>query len=216
MFAQLDHLVVTTPALADGVTLVETALGHPMDGGGDHVAMGTHNRLMSMGPEEYLEVIAVNPAATAPGRPRFFDLDTPRDEPRLTNWVLRVPNLQAALDLAPPGMGTGTALSRGAYSWRMAVPPVGKLPFDGLFPSLIQWDGSHPGPDIPDARLRLASLVLTHPDGVALASALDPFLSDPHLRERLRVEVGPLAMSARIETPSGMRELCRACADMHL
>ena len=104
MFAQLDHLVVTTPALADGVTLVETALGHPMDGGGDHVAMGTHNRLMSMGPEEYLEVIAVNPAATAPGRPRFFDLDTPRDEPRLTNWVLRVPNLQAALDLAPPGM----------------------------------------------------------------------------------------------------------------
>ncbi|MBV7410483.1 VOC family protein [Maritimibacter sp. DP1N21-5] len=216
MLARLDHLVVTTPALDKGVALVETTLGQPMDGGGDHVAMGTHNRLLSLGPEEYLEVIAVNPVATAPGRPRFFDLDTPRSEARLTNWVLRVPNLGSALAVAPPGMGQGTALSRGAYSWRMAVPPDGKLPFDGLFPSLIQWDGAHPGPDIPEAGLRLLSLTLHHPDALALAKALAPFLTDPTLRDRVRVVEGPLSMTARIDTPDGGRDLCRAAAQMDL
>ena len=194
--AKLDHLVVTAATLASGVDLVETTLGQPMDGGGDHVAMGTHNRLMSLGPEDYLEVIAVNPDATAPGRPRFFDLDNRTGAAALTNWVLRVDDLSEALDLSPAGTGQGVALSRGPYAWRMAVPADGKLPFDGLFPSLIQWDSAHPAPAIPDGGARLISLTLTHPEAGALAAALAPLFSDP----RVSVVEGPVGLSARIRS----------------
>lgn len=198
MRATLDHLVVTSTTLASGVDHVEQTLGQPMDGGGDHVAMGTHNRLMSLGPEDYLEVIAVNPAATAPGRPRFFDLDNRTGAPRLTNWVMRVDDLGEALAAAPPGTGEGVALSRGPYAWRMAIPADGKLPFDGLFPSLIQWDSPHPAPAIPDGGARLVALTLTHPDASGLAAALAPFLVD----DRVSVDEGPVGLSARIDTGS--------------
>jgi hypothetical protein len=194
--AILDHLVVTAATLASGVDHVERTLGQPMDGGGDHVAMGTHNRLMSMGPEDYLEVIAVNPDATAPGRPRFFDLDNRTGAAALTNWVLRVDDLSEALKRAPEGTGQGVALSRGPYAWRMAIPADGKLPFDGLFPSLIQWDTAHPAPSIPDGGARLISLTLSHPRAEALAAALAPLFTDP----RVSVHEGPVGLSARIRS----------------
>ena len=204
MVAVLDHLVVTTPTLEMGVERVESTLGVSMDGGGDHVAMGTHNRLLSMGPEDYVEVIAVNPLASSPGRPRFFDLDTPRVAPRLTNWVLRVDDLPAALARAPEGVGEGLALARGPYSWCMAVPADGKLPFDGLFPSLICWQSPHPAPAIPEAGVRLLELVLSHPDADTLAAALAGLgFAD----ERVRIETGAPGLAARLSTPSGEKTL---------
>lgn len=196
-YAILDHLVVTTTALANGVDYVEQTLGQSMDGGGDHATMGTHNRLLSLGPLDYLEVIAANPDATSPGRPRFFDLDNRTGGPKLTNWVMRVDSLAEALDYAPKGTGEGLALARGPYSWRMAVPADGKLPFDGLFPSLIQWDSPHPAPAIPDGGARLVALTLSHPESDALAAALAPFLDDA----RVSVVSGPVGIEARIATP---------------
>lgn len=195
-YATLDHLVVTTTTLTSGVDHVERALGQPMDGGGDHASMGTHNRLLSLGPADYLEVIAANPDATSPGRPRFFDLDNRTGPPRLTNWVMRVDNLAEGLAMAPKGTGEGTALARGPYSWRMAIPADGKLPFDGMFPSLIQWDSPHPAPAIPDGGARLVALTLSHPDAGALRAALAPFLDDA----RVEVVEGPVGMAARIRT----------------
>ena len=56
---RLDHLAVVAETLDEGVDWVETSLGLPMAGGGEHAAMGTHNRLLSLG-DVYLEVIAVN------------------------------------------------------------------------------------------------------------------------------------------------------------
>ena len=60
---------------------------------------------LSLGAGEYMEVIAVNPAAPPPGRPRWFDLDRFTGAPRITNWILRCDDLDAALSLAPPGTG---------------------------------------------------------------------------------------------------------------
>lgn len=195
----LDHLVVTSATLANGVELVERTMGLPMDGGGDHVAMGTHNRLQSLGPDDYLEVIAANPAATPPGRARFYDLDNRTDPARLTNWVLRVDDLSEALAEAPEGIGEGLALARGPFSWCMAVPADGKLPFDGMFPSFIQWSTPHPAPSIPDVGARLDRLTLSHPDAVGLSTALAPFLSD----DRIEVVEGAVGMTAILRTGHG-------------
>ena len=50
----LDHLVVAATSLAEGSQWVEERLGVTTDPGGHHTAFGTHNRLLSLGPDCYL------------------------------------------------------------------------------------------------------------------------------------------------------------------
>ncbi|GAB4264625.1 MAG: hypothetical protein Kow0013_12000 [Pararhodobacter sp.] len=57
----LDHLAVAVEDLDSGTRRVAELLGVPFESGGHHAAMGTHNRLLSLGPEEYLEVIVTCP-----------------------------------------------------------------------------------------------------------------------------------------------------------
>lgn len=200
----LDHLVVSAGSLAEGVANVEAVLGVPLAGGGEHAHMGTHNRLLALGPDDYLEVIAVNPAARRPPYPRLFDLDNFSGVPRLTNWVMRVKNLGEALAQAPMGTGVATPLSRGDFRWNMAVPVSGQYPFGGAAPGMIEWLGAHPAPLLPASGCRLRALEIAHPEAAALRAALDPFLDDA----RVRIVAGKArAMRAEIETPHGVREL---------
>ncbi|WP_370657320.1 VOC family protein [Deinococcus sp. KNUC1210] len=73
----LDHLVFATADLASGQAALEQRLGVPLQPGGQHQYFGTHNAVLNLGPL-YLEVIAVDPAAPALPRPRWFELDTPK------------------------------------------------------------------------------------------------------------------------------------------
>lgn len=201
----LDHLAVSCTALADGVAHVEALLGVPMAGGGQHPAFGTHNRLISLGPDEYLEVIAIDPAAPPPPRPRWFGLDAFTAHPCLTNWILRTGDLDAALDALGPEVGAPMALSRGEYRWRMAVPQDGALPFENRHPALMGWDGPHPAAALPDEGLRLTRLTVSHPRGDDLAARLTGAggLDDP----RIHFRVGASGLAAVISTPRGDRVL---------
>jgi hypothetical protein len=198
---RIDHLAVTCTALADGAAAVEAVLGLPTVAGGKHALMGTHNRLMRLG-DFYLEVIAPDPEAARPAWPRWFDLDHASGRPRLTHWVAACDDLEAALKVAPAGAGVATGLARGDLRWRMAVPADGRLPFGGAFPALIQWQGPHPAPTLPDTGARLMRLVLSHPDATGLRAALAG-LDD----SRLVVEAGALSLRAQIATPDGVRWL---------
>lgn len=201
---RLDHLAVGCGALAEGVAAVEVALGVPLAPGGEHAEFGTHNRLLSLGPSEYLEVIAVNPAAPAPGRPRWFDLDRFGGPPRLTNWVAACDDMAGALAASPEGAGVPMDLARGDFRWTMAVPGDGVLPFAGAFPALIRWQGTtHPAPRLPDHGVRLTALHLRHPQAEALRAALGPLLADP----RVTIGSGAPGLSASFATPAGVRHL---------
>jgi hypothetical protein len=199
----LDHIAISATTLQEGAEWVEAVLGVPLAGGGVHPHMGTHNRLLSLG-DLYLEVIAIDPSAPKPGHPRWFDLDHFRGPPRLTNWICRTDDLEAALSTAPPGTGTATDLQRGDYRWRFAVPGSGKLPFDDRFPALIQWQGDlHPAKSLRDHGIRLIRIEITHPQAAALRTALDG-LHDP----RVVIERGPYhAIRATLSTPNGPRVL---------
>ncbi|MBN8630116.1 MAG: VOC family protein [Rhodobacterales bacterium] len=199
----LDHIAISAETLEAGADWVEKALGVPLAGGGKHPLMSTHNRLLSLG-DLYLEVIAIDPGAPQPGYPRWFDLDHFRGPPRLTNWICRTDDLDAALAAAPKGTGTATDLQRGDYRWRFAVPATGKLPFDNRFPALIQWQGDlHPTKSLRDHDIRLTGLAITHPDAPALSAALGA-LADP----RVTIELGPYhALRATFDTPDGTRVL---------
>ena len=68
--SRVDHLIVTAASLAEGADYVRRELGVEMQAGGEHVRMGTHNRLLKLGEKLYLEVIAVNPAVPRPATAR--------------------------------------------------------------------------------------------------------------------------------------------------
>ena len=203
MQLELDHLAISAATLAEGVAMVEALLGVALALGGSHPAMGTHNRLLGLGPGLYLEVIAVDPAAVRPAGPRWFDLDRFTGPPRLTNWICRTDDLDGALAAAPPGIGLPVALARGDYRWRMAVPPTGILPFDDAHPALIEWQGDlHPANALPDSGCRLGRLVVVHPEAAALRRQLGG-LTDP----RVAFETGQRALMAELQTPGGPRVL---------
>lgn len=189
--AALDHLTVACRTLDEGAAWIKTHLGILPDAGGRHPQIGTHNRLISLGREagEYLEIIAIDPDAVAPGFPRWFGLDRFDGPPRLVGWVART---RGALDKSG---ATTRDFRRDTLRWRFSLPDDG-LPLDGgVTPALIDWQGSpHPASTLPDHGLRLLALELRHP-----APLPDLPVNDP----RVTLCAGPTAIHARILTPKG-------------
>lgn len=212
MRSELDHLVVAARTLAEGVRWVESRLGVAPQAGGRHLSMGTHNALLKLGPRVYLEVIAIDPALPAPGRPRWFALDDAAMQSRLANspalihWVVRCDEFDAALT---PESGEVLALSRGPYRWRIAVPVDGGLPWEGTLPTLIDWAPGaggvvhHPCEALPDAGCELRSLQLSHPAADLGTAGLVAHLRRLRLAGPVDLVNGPPALVARIATPRG-------------
>ena len=193
--AELDHLVISTTDLGSGVEEMSALLGVPFTKGGEHALFGTHNWLLSLGPEIYLEVIAINPDAPDPGRPRWYALDEFEGQTRLTNWAVRSDDLGAALDAAPDGTGVPIAVTRGDLSWVMAVPTDGRLPLGGHAPALLEWKGTaHPCQRLPDQGVRLVTLEVSHPEIALLGASPDP---------RVVYVEGAPGFRARFSTPAG-------------
>ncbi|ANT62080.1 polyphosphate kinase [Salipiger sp. CCB-MM3] len=201
---ELDHVAVLGETLAEAVSHAESALGLPLSPGGAHPDFGTHNFLLGLENDLYLEAIAVDPSAPDPGRPRWFGLDGFTGPARLDKWVCRVPDLDAALKVLPMA-GEAVAVTRGALSWKISVPRDGLLPFDGMFPALIEWVSPvPPGVSLAGAGIRLDRLTVAHPQADALQALLAPHLNVP-LAE-FEVEAKP-ALRGSFVTVSGSRVL---------
>ena len=202
----LDHLAVVARSLDEGTTFVEAVLGAEVSSGGKHPKMGTHNRLLSLGVDVYLEIIAIDPEAPRPSHRRWFNLDSYDGAPRLMNWICRTDNLDAALAAAPAGSGRALSQTRGDLSWTMAVPEFGRLPYDDASPALMEWGGGgmHPARRLPDHGFRLSRLDVFHPRA-------DDLLSDfpaIHRLPQVAVRTGPeKRLIATISTPAGNRIL---------
>lgn len=165
-----DHLVLAAATLGQGCDWIEERLGIRPAAGGQHVAMGTHNAVLSLGPRFYLEVIAIDPSLPVPLRPRWFDLDEPRmkaalaEGPVLATWAVRTRDIDAAAQRLPSS-GRILPMTRGEWSWRIAVPDDGHRPGRGLVPTLLQWNGTaHPADRMPDSGRRLVLLAGEHPE----------------------------------------------------
>jgi len=192
----LDHIVIAAPSLAEGVAYVRDQTGIDMPKGGEHPQMGTHNHLVRLGEDEFLEVIAVNPDAPAPDRPRWFGLDHPVQSPHLAHWVTRCNDMTITRPLLPDDHGPAMHLTRGNLSWLLTVPDDGHLPMDGAAPSLLEWKADPlPPTQMQGADATLEALTITHPDAKHLSDVLAPLLDDP----RITFETGPLNLSAQLK-----------------
>jgi len=206
-----DHIVIAAATLSQGVDWLRQRLGVDIPRGGVHRKLGTHNHLMQLGDDAYLELIAIDPYGETPTRPRWFGLDSAllraaiARQPRLVTWVVNTPDIRTLAATAGFDIGTPTGLSRDELSWEIALTDDGRLLGDGLLPYCIQWHSSpHPSRGMADLGCRLQDLTLYHnrpgwlAERLAALGALD------------LVTIVPLAdseapyLSASIETPGGL------------
>lgn len=205
-----DHLVLAAHDLDAGTAWLEHHLGVDLSAGGRHIRMGTHNRLLGLGDNFYLELIAIDPEASPPGRPRWFALDQlhASERPRLIHWVARSDDIERdAADSEEP-LGDILPMTRGDYRWRISVPTDGHLPGDGMVPTLIQWDvPRHPAACLPETGCRLMKLEGFHPQPERIRAALVA------LGLGSQLDVHPCAagesaqLIAYVRTPLGLIEL---------
>ncbi len=209
---KLDHITVIAPSLAEGVLHVRNCLDLDVPFGQRHAYMGTYNHLLQLGDTVYLEIVALDPEANAPSRPRWFGLDDQKkvrcnwDEGRrLRGWVARTETIDAIIAVRGDIFGEKVSLPTVNSSFDFAIPNDGSLPLDGAAPSIIDRRGKPRSmATIVDLGARLRSFTLEHPTPVAVEA----------LYHALRVDRPPeiakgseLRYRAHIETPGGLREL---------
>lgn len=199
-----DHIAIVARSLEEGADYIRDTLNIDMPSGGAHPRMGTHNLLLSLGPNCFLEVIAVDPNAKPPARPRWFGLDTFDAKPRIGAWVLGATDIHAALDGQQGTSGPVIEMTRGDLCWQMSVRDDGEVPMSGAFPKILQWPvGPHVAAKMEGRGCSFVSLTIAHPQADAILSWLDRKIDDP----RIELKSDETRMTAKIMTPSGLKLL---------
>lgn len=204
---QFDHLVIAASSLKVGVEYLEGLLQVPLQQGGQHEKMGTHNALLRLGTNCYLEVIAIDQSLPKPQRIRWFGLDcnTVRkhisEKPRLLHWVVRTTDFSLIHSKIPQSLGRIIDMSRGDLCWKITVPDDGTLPAKGILPSVIQWlSTTHPASRLPDQGCSLSSLEATLPD----VDSVQRQISTMGLQDIIKISQGSVPqLKAIIQTPHG-------------
>ncbi len=202
--SEIDHLVISAPTKARGIEYVADLLGVAPTGGGFHPKMGTHNALLRLGEETYLEVIAIDPDARDPERPRWFGLDhlAADSEPKLVTWVCRTTKIETATRNMPYAAGPITEMSRGDLKWLITIPEDGSLVWQGVAPPLIQWSNQPPVASLPVSGCELHSLQLQHSQATELTNWLHEIEFDsPCLTVS---NAAPISIKATIQSPRGL------------
>ena len=215
MQIKIDHLVIGARTLTEGVNYVKDLLGVDMPYGGVHPKMGTHNHLMRIGNDTFLEIIAVNHDIEPPNRPRWFGLDDPfgrqqiEQQPSLLTWVVNTQDIKNLMRQSAFSLGKAELINRGNLTWYFGLPDDGRLLAGGMLPYAIEWQtDEYPSAKMADLGCRFSGLEIYHPYPRWLQSALSSIgalnLVEVHALPKNEVPY----MIATINTPDGIKELC--------
>ena len=197
---KFDHFAIATENLEQTVSNLEKKFKYPFSSGGEHKVFGTHNRLFRLG-DVYLEVIAINPFATASQQPRWFDLDNFNGKSRIITWIASTENILELLPNIWNNPGVIKKLSRDNLEWDFTVPKSGIMPMGGAAPALINWGNTkHPALSMVDHGCRLERFLVNTPFAEDLKSILKNILFD----QRIEVNFSRnISFEAHISTPNG-------------
>ncbi len=206
---QLDHLVIAANSLEQGQSYLYDVYGLEPSPGGQHLAMGTHNSVLKLDNDSYLEIIALDPNGQKPTMPRWFNLDSEelqkqiKDKPKLITWVARTNNFSELKKQAISDIGTARAMRRGNLSWQFGFSDDGSLFAGGVLPYIIQWDSiQHVSRAMPEKNYSLSKLELLHPEANKIKNALKSLNFHSNLVEISKND--DISLIAHIETANGL------------
>ena len=195
---RLDHLMWGAPSLQSGTEAARRLFDLTPAPGGVHPGLATCNALLSLGDDQYLEVIAPDRAQELAGTlgARLATLEAPG----LVTWAAACADLDAVASAAVGASLTvrGPVLTQrqtpdgNMLRWRLLF--LGGHAFGGLVPFFIDWmDTPHPARTNPVAG-RLLGLDVRTPD----ADGLNTLYASLGIDLRASRAVAP-ALAARIE-----------------
>lgn len=200
----VDHLLLGVPDLDAGIAWVEDRIGVRAAVGGNHPGRGTRNALIALTKQQYLEIIAPDPAQQPQVQSGLADLGTPM----LVKWAAVTTDIAGvAVRVRADGL-EASALRPGARNrpdgvrleWTtLALPSTfAKGEIDPL-PFFIEWSTAtlHPSVDAPQGG-ELLSLEFEHPDAESLRQTFSRIGIDATVRDAERVR-----LVATLQTPRG-------------
>jgi catechol 2,3-dioxygenase-like lactoylglutathione lyase family enzyme len=205
----LDHVMVGASDLDAGIAWFEKLTGVRPVFVGNHAGVGTRNAIVSLGPRQYLEILAPDPAQRD-GRARILPLLRSLTPPRPIAWGARTSNIDemrretetAGIQYGAPTPGSRTAPNGRVFEWVNMLPA--EWP-NQLLPFFIQWKSPHPSEDAP-AGCTLAGLRFESPDTDV---ATDRFRTlglrgDIRTAARARMLVTLVSRRGRVEIPNSI------------
>ena len=162
---KLDHIVLGSFTLEEGTEFLENILQAKLSDIGYHKDMGTHNRVIRISKEVYIELVAIDPKRKNLNNRKWFNLDNS--------------NLQSKLKISPQIIGYVIEnndrninkyydpffeASRDSYKWQFAMPTFKNNILDseiieaGIIPSLISWKSDKPVYQMKKNQFELISL----------------------------------------------------------
>lgn len=199
---RIDHLLYVGPDLGELAQVLLAATGLTATVGGKHPGQGTHNALLSLGADRYLELMAPDPEqsdndtalvppasslgaspplrATPPGI--FLRSIAYATQPQLFTWCAKAADA-GSLATAARSLGLeatlfpGSRLTPAGMTLRWDLVVIAGHGLGGVVPFFIDWhDSQHPTTgsrsEPESGGLRLVGLELRHPAAEALTSLL--------------------------------------------
>lgn len=216
MTVDIDHLVLAAPSLDVGIAHVESLTGVAASFGGAHPSMGTHNALLALGDDVYLEIIAPDPGQAEPagGRPFGVTADGPvelvsfavRPSPGMSIDQVVDASRSRGHDPGPIAPMSRTRPDGSELRWHLTMPPGAGA--DQHVPFVIDW-GEAPSPARSSpSGCRLIALEIGDPNPERLAAVYAA------LGLSLPVDDAPSRrLVARLDSPLGEVTLGRDAAD---
>lgn len=201
MLNQIDHLLYGTKDLNEGMTYIHELTGIKPVIGGSHPGLGTHNALMGLGNNIYLEIIAPDPRQNV--ERIWMDLDR-LNKPKLFRWAattrdahqVRIQGLKAGIDIGEIKSGSRYKPDGSLLEWTLSDPNVNLG--DGLIPFFIDWgEEGNPTPELPGG-CTLESFKATHPDTEKINDILTALGLDLSLQKGTEIQ-----LIAELSTPNG-------------
>jgi hypothetical protein len=202
MLHQIDHLLYGSNSLADGIRYICELTGVQPVMGGSHPGLGTHNALIGLDNNIYLEIIAPDPEQSV--ERVWMDLDQ-LEHPRLFRWAATAKNVEkvrqaglaAGFDIGEVKAGSRYKPDGSLLEWTLSDPNVDLA--NGLIPFFIDWGVSgNPSPDLPQG-CTLTGFKAFHPEPVEVMEKLSALHLDLQVKQGTVVQ-----LKAEIDTPNGM------------
>ncbi len=149
----LDHILIGSPDLDQGIAFIENVTGVRAAFGGVHPGAGTQNALLSLGKNRYLEIIAPDPK-----QPNTEDKRNLRklEDPVIVGWAQHPGDIDSfaqhlegeGVQVIGPEPGSRKRPDGRVLHWKTLAL---KDDAGGLFPFFIEWAAGsmHPSIDAP-------------------------------------------------------------------